>query len=452
MNVLSLLPILTVTLAAAAQEPGEVLAEFVLQGRPAYVTRTDVALEMGFHLRRRDEGRQAVDILVDSELTRRAAQRKGLLPTDKEVRAYWDELAGKFRAAGKRPEDFAAVRNGSMEQLFEYLAVQIAQERLVRKELGLGANEHVSGDMLKLWLSEERRRAKVVTDPDELPVGVACRVDDVSVSIDHLGKLLLRTCDEHELTSFVQQVAYLQAIEAMARDHGLAVTDADLDRAIAARRAEAARDPKMRGLGLEQLLKSQGFTIESLRQLRVFRAQVLLPMLSQKLQPDAALQQRLRDDRGSVLEEVGPQRRLGLIFVRALEQPNALVPRDFPAAMHHLEAIRTRIAVDDFQKVARLESEDPSSRERGGDTGWHNRRDTSLPEVVLAAAFATAEGDVSQPLRDKDGCYLVKVLEIEPELDEVMLLRRLRERHANELKAQVLRGIELQPVRSEARK
>ncbi len=445
MNPLPLLAVLLASPAAPQQDPNEVLAQFRLEGRDAYVTRTDVALEMAFHLRRRDEGRQAVEVLVDTVLTRRAAKAKGLLPTQAEVKAFWDDLAGKLRAAGKKPEEFAAVRNSTEQQLFEVLAVQIAQERLVRHELALGKNEHVSGDMLKLWLSEERRRAKIEVDPDALPAGVACRVDDQPVALDELGRLLLQTCDETEQMKFVQQVAYLQTIEAMAREHGLQLTAADLDRAIHKRSAEAARDPRMGGMSYEQLIKSQGFTLQSLRELRVFRAQVLLPLLAARLHPDAELQQQLQEHRSDVLERVGPRRQIGMIFVRALQVPNALVPNDFPTAMARLRAARARLAKDPFDLVARIESEEPASKQRGGDTGWHNRRDQNLPELVLAAAFALGNGEVSEPLQGEDGCYLVKVLDVEPDLSDAALLLRQRERTANDLKQELLDNLQIQP-------
>ena len=62
---------------AAPQDPNTVLARFQLEGKPATVTRTDVAIEMAFHLRRRDRGQQATSLLVDQALTRRAANKSG---------------------------------------------------------------------------------------------------------------------------------------------------------------------------------------------------------------------------------------------------------------------------------------------------------------------------------------------------------------------------------------
>ncbi|MEO6594641.1 MAG: hypothetical protein ABIP94_07795, partial [Planctomycetota bacterium] len=356
---MNLLAPLTIALLAAThsigvapptgpQDPSDVLARFQLEGKPSSVTKTDVALEMAFHLRRRDRGQQACDVLVDTMLTRRAAAKLGLMPTEAEVHAAWEELQRQLRAAGRRPEEFPAVRNAGMAQLFDFLAVQLAQERLVRRELAMGAKESVSADMLKLWLQEERRKNKVVIDPDELPAGTAVRVVDSDVPLIDLGFLLLSTSEDHERDRFVRQVVYLQSIEALGRQRGVQVGNEDLDAAIERRRADAATEPRYRGVSLEQILKAEGLTVEALRQQRVFRAQVLLDKLALTMFPTADLTAELQKSRQAVLDVVGPRRHLGIVFMRALDKPNAIVLLDFASAMKRLETARARLAKETF--------------------------------------------------------------------------------------------------------
>jgi hypothetical protein len=424
--------------------PGDVLGRFVLDGRPAFVTRTDAALEMAFHSRRKDEGKQAIELLVDSAVTRRAAAARNLLPTTAEVKRYWQDLQAQIRAAGRDPKEAAAVRNMTEAQLFDFLAVQMAQERLVRAELSLRANEKVSGEMLRLWLQEQKRRARIETNPDRLPAGVVAMVDDQAIGLGELGDLLLRTADDADVQDVVQRIAFLQTVESLARTHGVQLTEADLDRAIAERREQAARDPRYRGIGYEQLLESQGFTLAALRELRVFRAQVLLPMLAQRLVPDQELRRQLAEDRAGTLDRVGARRRIGVIFARASDTPNALIPDDFAGAKARLDAARLRLGKDDFALVARIESDEPRTKQRGGDTGWHHKAGANLPKLVVDAAFALADGAISEPLRGDDGYYLVKVLETEPEPDDATLLRRLREQASEDLKRQLVRDLQLQ--------
>lgn len=445
---MTLLTTLSLSLAAFAlppQEPNDVLATFQLGGKPAAVTRTDVAVEMAFHLRRQELGLQACDVLVDAVLTRRAATKKNLMPTDEEVRRFWADLQAQLRAAGKKPEEFAAVRNTGEAEWLRYLAIQMAQERLVRAELELGPKDPVSGDMLRLWQQEARKQAKIEIDPDVLPIGSAAVIDGETIPMVELGTLLLRTSEKQEVETFINYVVYFQSIEALARQHGIELTAADIDKGIEARAAEAARNPRFRGLAFEQLLKTAtGMTLQALKQSHVFRSKVLLQKLSEKIYPADTLRADLERDREAILEQVGPRRRISLIFVRALDEPNALIPLDFPAAEKKIAEVRQRLEKDTFDVIARIESQEPASKAQGGDLGWHTRKSPSIPESVLAAAFALAADEVSQPVRDKDGYLLVKCTDIEPPLADEQLLERLRELRSKELSAKILADAKLE--------
>ena len=152
----------------------------------------------------------------------------------------------------------------------------------------------------------------------------------------------------------------------------------------------------------------------------------------------------LERDREAILEKVGPRRRISLIFVRALDEPNALIPLDFPAAEKKIAEVRQRLEKDTFDVIARIESQEPASKAQGGDLGWHTRKSPSIPESVLAAAFALAADEVSQPVRDKDGYLLVKCTDIEPPLADEQLLERLRELRSKELSAKILADAKLE--------
>ncbi|MBN1622106.1 MAG: peptidylprolyl isomerase [Endomicrobiales bacterium] len=63
----------------------------------------------------------------------------------------------------------------------------------------------------------------------------------------------------------------------------------------------------------------------------------------------------------------------------------------------------------DFSKMARAKSQDVSTRERGGDLGVFTRG-TILPEIETVV-FSLPEGDVSPPLKSRDGFHIIKVVE-----------------------------------------
>jgi parvulin-like peptidyl-prolyl isomerase len=441
--------------AALPQGPDEALATYQLDGKTLPVTRTDVALEMAFHLRRRDRGQQAVEQLVAVAITRKAAEDRKLMPSEADVRAFWNDLQAQLRAAGRRPEDIPAVRNTGEAQWLADLAVQLAQKRVVRQELGLKADEEVSGDMLNLWLQEQRKQELVVTDPDLLPAGSAARVGSADIPLIELGALLLRTAEDEERDRFVKQVVYLAALESAARKEGVQVTAADLDAAVKKHKDDAAKDPRYSGVTYGNLLKAEGLSEQSIRDLRVFRGQILLDKLARARCRDEDLAAEIAKDRQGVLDRHGARRRLGLIYLRAIDVPNPLVPRDFAAAERELAAVRARLDKESFDVVARIASEHNASKQQGGDAGWHRRRADRLPEPLLAAAFAQAAGAVSAPVRLPDGVVLVKTLDVEPDPDDATLRQRLREGKAKELQQQLFDACKLtmaKPAPAGARK
>lgn len=414
------------------------LAHYHRDGQRHTVTAGDVALEMAFDQRHRDEGRAACEHLVATTLVRRAAAKAGIWPSPERVQELWRQLQQQLRAQGRDPQDVPVIRNSGLERFLDDLAVQLAHEALVRRQLGLGADEPVGGDMLQLWVVEARRAVPVVDDPDQLPVGTAVRVDGQAVPLLELGMLLLRMSDSGERDRFVRQVVVLQCIEAEARALGIEVTPEDLEHEIAARRLQAERDPRFRGMTFAQLLQSQGLSVDWLRHSRVFRAQLLQKKLAAVRHPREELLLEIARDREAVLARAGARRRLGLIFLRALDEPNPLVPRDFAAARAHLEEVRARLLTEEFDTVARIESEHAGSKGRGGDLGWLQRASDALPPAVMAAAFAQEPGQVAGPLDGPDGCYLVKVLDVEPEPTDDELVVRLREQAVERRNREIL--------------
>ena len=267
--------LLTVLPPQAAPTAGDPVAFYQHDGATIPVTRSEVATEMAFHLRRKDQGQAAIEHLVATTLVRRAARERDLWPSDAEVEALRHELQRQLQAQGRDLIDEPVVRNSGMRQLLEDLAVQLAHEKLVRQQLAMADGEPVSSEMLKLWIIEEKQRVTVVDDPDQLPSATAVRVGDLEVSLASLGRLLLRTSDNLTQDRFVRQVVARAHIEALGRKWKVVVTPDDLARELAARRAMAARDPRYQGMTFEQLLQSQGISLAWLRQSRVFRAQLL---------------------------------------------------------------------------------------------------------------------------------------------------------------------------------
>jgi peptidyl-prolyl cis-trans isomerase D len=85
------------------------------------------------------------------------------------------------------------------------------------------------------------------------------------------------------------------------------------------------------------------------------------------------------------------------------------------AALQKIEAARERIlAGEDFSAVAKELSEDPGSAANGGELGFFGAGE--MDPAFEQAAFAAAEGEVTEPVRSDFGYHLVLVREIQPEV------------------------------------
>ena len=77
-----------------------------------------------------------------------------------------------------------------------------------------------------------------------------------------------------------------------------------------------------------------------------------------------------------------------------------------------IEDLRKQIAAGaDFGKVARENSDDKASAAKDGDFGVI-KRSSPYPEPIKAAVFALRPGEMSQPIRQPNGFYLIKLEEL----------------------------------------
>lgn len=97
--------------------------------------------------------------------------------------------------------------------------------------------------------------------------------------------------------------------------------------------------------------------------------------------------------------------RLTLAFL-----PKSLTAADTAATLQRAQRLRAEILGGaDFAEVARRESQDPGSKEQGGDLGTFGRG--QMVEAFDQAAFATPVGQVSEPVLSPFGYHVIKVEE-----------------------------------------
>lgn len=80
----------------------------------------------------------------------------------------------------------------------------------------------------------------------------------------------------------------------------------------------------------------------------------------------------------------------------------------------------------DFVKLVKEHSEDPISKEKDGDFGPIRRSD-QLPDAIKQAVFALRPGDISDPVRQPNGYYIFRLMELTPQTFEELQVNLLTE-------------------------
>lgn len=146
-----------------------------------------------------------------------------------------------------------------------------------------------------------------------------------------------------------------------------------------------------------------------------------------------------------------------------LRQTSGATPEELATLKQKIEAIRERITKgEDFATVATAVSEDPGSKQQGGDLGFFTQ-EQMVPEFAKAA-FSLTVGEVSQPVATNFGYHLIRVEEkipasvqlfeeVQNELAKEKLVQERAQEHqeklAQELVAEIGKGRKLVEVAQE---
>lgn len=138
------------------------------------------------------------------------------------------------------------------------------------------------------------------------------------------------------------------------------------------------------------------------KELAGYRKQLAQPYLIDSTQNSALVKQ--------AYERMKTEVRASHILIKL---PENATPEDTLRAYNRILAIKKRIeAGEDFATVAREVSEDPSASRNGGDLGYFTAFQMVYP--FEEAAYNTAVGQVSKPVRTRFGYHILKVVDTRP--------------------------------------
>ncbi|MDD5491080.1 MAG: peptidylprolyl isomerase [bacterium] len=160
-------------------------------------------------------------------------------------------------------------------------------------------------------------------------------------------------------------------------------------------------------------LKRQGYT-EKIFENDIKEQLMVMQLIDKEIKakatlPDEAEVQKYYDEHKKELKQ-DDQVRARHILIRVDEKADL---KTQSAALKKVQEIQDKIKKgEDFASLAKEYSEDPGSKETGGDLGFFTK-DTMVPEFSKAA-FALKPGQVSDPVKTSFGYHLIKVEETKP--------------------------------------
>jgi len=206
----------------------------------------------------------------------------------------------------------------------------------------------------------------------------------------------------------------LEIVTQKAAEAGVEVTEAEIDEQLAKLKEPYGGDEAK----FEQAIAQQNLSLEELRE--NLRQQGLITKMIEEVNKDIEVSD---EEVAAFYEEqkqelsVDETRRVSHILFspeNAEDDEAEVTEADWQAALEEAQRVRQQI-VDGaaFAELAKQLSDDPGSKDDGGDVGVIERG-ALLPEFE-DAVFSLPEGELSEPVRTPYGYHLIRVEEIIPE-------------------------------------
>jgi len=266
---------------------------------------------------------------------------------------------------------------------------------------------------------------------EELSSDLAAKVGETEITVDQLDtrvaeiqsqlgeQVPTEEQDPEGFETFRQQVLdYLITVELVnqkAAEAGLTVSDEEVDAQVEQIKSMFGGDETK----FEEAIAEQKLTVAELRD--NLREQELIKKMIEEATKDVSVSQEevkaSYEERKESLQ-VGETRKMRHILFSPgslAEEPGAKVTEaEWQAALEEAQQVREEIMGGaDFAEMAKQHSDDPGSKEEGGDLG-NVQRGTMVPEFD-DAVFSLEEGAISEPVKTQFGYHLIQVQEINPE-------------------------------------
>ena len=439
--------LLLATFAAPAQEPvpAQIPEGVVAVWDGGHIQTQQFERFLGRAVKNKQLGMDALRHILQIQLVEREADRRGLVVPPNLVDKRLDEATLAAEAAGYDLTALLKSRGLNKQEFRKLLGDSILHEMMARLDLGLEEGAPVSNEQLTLW--SDQRLEKLLNRAKAAPAGLALDATPYRVTIQELGKTLREILGPQRKIEYLQQLVLETYLPQWAEMKKLALTDDVLQAELDWRERRVAENPAYGGATYADLLRTQGATVESVRQGSELRLAGYLRLYSRKVFDSSWFEKLAPDLRQQLEGEYGDRRHVSWFFLNASEVKKTEIDLNFEEAARELQNYAARISdAESFATMAETYSEHDVSRRRKGELGWITRTGAGVDPKLAEAAFNAPVGTLYGPVRVASGMALIWVHRARPIASEEAFREEVRRGRHVELRKRMLEEIRLRTV------
>ena len=355
------------------------------------------------------DGQAALKQLLELHVLEALATEAKIEISSTDLTRRWSELEADLKAAGvaENLPAYLAQSGIARETFLEYLRLALVHEALTRAALNLEPGEPITGEQQSTWLDSTLAARGVEHLPHPWENGIVARSAEVEITRGDYALHLRKMLPPDDLTTACHQLLLEQRLRARMPDLSPDAMKRLVEEEVERRRASTQADPRYQGVSYERLLEAQGLSLEAVRRDPALVIAVLSRYWIARAHDDESLRAVYAAERALFEGAYGEGVESLALVLKAAKLPNDLVPRTFEAAEAELVELRAKIgSVEDFRRLSAEHSEDPVSRDRGGNLGIVTRDSKGVPESVRKPIFAALDAARSAGVDDVSGTIL----------------------------------------------
>jgi len=356
-----------------------------------------------------DELNAAIASWISEEIKSQQARVSKIKPSLRsEKDKFWLQLDPDSEESHARAIEFLIAPQGlTLQQFREEFRQQMMLEKMVKADLRL-KNKTPSDEDIDRWFREIKRRARIRSWRSGLRPSLAAVVNGVEIPISAVVKEVRERVSREKVREILDEMIDELIVKQKLREIGEEVTEEEIDKEVERFRKQLRRFPEFAGMSLENWLRTQGQDMSDLRKMLAFR--IGLAKVAARDIPEETLRRAFEKAKDIYSDK---KVRASHIFIAAID-PDTGKPKAMNAFEQALKKInwirRQALAGKDFAELARRYSDAPTARS-GGDLGFFTRTGAFI-EPIVATAFRLKKGEISEPIRTKNGYHILKVTEI----------------------------------------